>query len=93
MFVKCVWFQFGQNSRPKLQNLLLGLASSQRHQIDLTLVSQFHLKQQLEAKPGINDYFAEYKTEPTCFSSEAQLHCTVPKPFSKIIDLKQNQNI
>lgn len=33
VFVKCVWFQFGQNARPKLQNLLLGLASSQRHQI------------------------------------------------------------
>lgn len=60
---------------------------------DFTLISQFHLKQQLEPKPGINYYSAEYKTEPTVFPSKAQPDCTVPKPFSKIIDLKQNQNI
>lgn len=33
------------------------------------------------------------ETEPTLFPSKAQLDCTVPVPFSKIIDLKQNQNI
>lgn len=50
-----------------------------------SLLQQFHFKQKLETKPGIDYYFAQYKREPMFLSSKAQLDCTVPKLFLKLL--------
>lgn len=48
----------------------------------ISLVSQFCFKQKLEAKPRINYYFVDYKTEPTLFPPKAQLD---PNLFLKLL--------